>query len=192
MVECAIDDFRGHVLQGTEKGGDAFFEVCLYQNFRQPVVSKFDMSLLGKQDIFGFELSIDNTMLVQEANRHNNLSHDVSDEGFREKDVWLFGVEVEIAFGQILHDDVDVILVLEDLEDVCQERVPADGRDQLALQQVHLVYLGLGNYLHRESPPARFLLRQHHEPVRPFSQASHALVVFWPSCFGLLLQCLDI
>ena len=192
LVEGSAHDFWSHVLQGAEKGGDALFEVIFHQNFGEPVVCKFDVPLFSQQDVLGLELAIDNAMRVQKANGHNDFSQHVPDHRFGEEQFLFFGVEVEIAFGQILHDDVYILFVLEQLNDVREEGVPADGRNEFALQQVHLVDLRFGNDLHGETLAACFLLRQHHHPVRPLPQAPHALVLLWPPPFPLFLHALNV
>lgn len=99
------------------------------------------MSLLSQKNVFWFELAINDALLVKELDSHYDLCNHVPDDAFREEDIWFFGVEEEIAFWKVLHDDVDILLVLEDFEDVGEEGVPADARNQLGLQQVQLLYL---------------------------------------------------
>ena len=127
------------------------------------------MSVIIDQYIFRLELPVNDACLMQKLNSDDDLGEHVSDGTFGKDEVLLSGVEIEIALGQVLHHDVNVFLILEDLCDVREEGVLADRRNQLCLQQVELVDLGLGDDLHSETHIRRFLLCQHHETVGTFS-----------------------
>lgn len=61
-----------------------------------------------------------------------------------------FGVEVEISLGQVFHDNVDVVLVLEGFMDVCEERMLPERLDQFCLEEVLLVYFCFWDHFHCE------------------------------------------
>ena len=97
------------------------------------------MSVIIDQYIFRLELPVNDACLMQKLNSDDDLGEHVSDSTFGKDEVLLSGVEIEIALGQVLHHDVNVFLILEDLSDVREEGVLADRRNQLCLQQVELV-----------------------------------------------------
>lgn len=91
------------------------------------------MSVIGDEYVFRFELPVNDALFVQKLNCNNNFSQHVSYRSFWKEEVLFLGVEVEVASRQILHHDVDVFFVLEDLSDVGEKGMLADGRYQLGL-----------------------------------------------------------
>lgn len=87
----------------------------LDDDLRQSIIGQLDMSLLGHQQVLWFELAIDHAKPMQDADANYYLSDDASDECLGEGYFLSAQVEVELAHGQVLHDDVDVSLVLEGL-----------------------------------------------------------------------------
>lgn len=158
LIESAVHDFWRHVLYRSKKRSDAFLQISLQQYFGEAVVCELDVPVIIDQYVFGFELPVNDAGLMQKLNSDDDLGEHVSDGTFGEDEVLLSGVEIEVALGQVLHHDVNVFLILEDLGDVGEEGVLADCRNQLRLQQVELVDLRLGDDLHRETHIRRFLL----------------------------------
>ena len=52
---------------------------------------------------------------MQDSHPNNNLRDDVLNDSFTENYVLALEVEVEVTHGGVVHDDVDVDLVLEGL-----------------------------------------------------------------------------
>jgi len=92
------------------------------------------VSVIIYKYIFRFELPVDDAGLVQKLKSNYNLGEHVSDCTFRKDEVLLSRVEMQIALGQVLHYDVYVFLVLENLCDVGEKGVLTDRRNQLCLQ----------------------------------------------------------
>lgn len=60
-VALVQDDFRGDVLRGTANGkGSAFIE-----DFGESEISQFEVSIVGDEKIFGFEVSEDNIFAMK-------------------------------------------------------------------------------------------------------------------------------
>ena len=91
------------------------------------------MSVICNQYVLRFELPVNDSLLVQKLNSDYYLWEHVSDGIFGEDEVLFSGVEVEIALRQVLHDDVDVFFVLEDLDDVGEKGVFAYGGNEFGL-----------------------------------------------------------
>jgi hypothetical protein len=92
------------------------------------------VSVIINQYVFGFELPVNDARLVQKLYSDDDLGEHVSDCTFWKDELLLSRVEIQVSLGQVLHYNIYVFLILEDLCDVGEEGVLADRRNQLCLQ----------------------------------------------------------
>ena len=78
------------------------------------------MTIIGNENILWFELSIDDTIIMENLHTINYLSAKLSNNFLSKYDLFLFQIKVYITFVQILHNYVNFILVLEGLADAYQ------------------------------------------------------------------------
>jgi hypothetical protein len=71
------------------------------------------MSILSDKYVFGFKFTIYNTILVKHLNTIENFCNKTFNNSLIENNLLLLEIEVNIALVQILHDDVDFVLVLK-------------------------------------------------------------------------------
>ena len=71
------------------------------------------MSILSDKYVFGFKFTIYNTILVKYLNTIENFRNKTFNNSLIENNLLLLEIEVNIALVQILHDDVDFVLVLK-------------------------------------------------------------------------------
>ena len=73
------------------------------------------MPLISDQQILRLQFPINNPKFMQDSHPNNNLRDDVLNDSLTENYVLALEVEVEVTHGGVVHDDVDVDLVLEGL-----------------------------------------------------------------------------
>lgn len=110
----------------------------LDDDLREAVVGEFEVPIFSDQQVFWFQLAIDEPVAVEDAHPDYYFCQDAADGRLCEGDFLLAEVEVKIALGEVLHDDVNARLVLEGFADAHQEVLAADALHQLALQHVEL------------------------------------------------------
>lgn len=96
---------------------------------------------------------------MQILKSNNNLDKYISDIIFCKMNLFFSKIEIEIPKGKVLHYDIDVIIVLENLFDRRKEGMISQQSNQLTLQYIIFFYLLLINYLHRIALMCLFLLR---------------------------------
>lgn len=66
-------------------------------------------------------------MFMQKLNSNDYLSEHISNSVLGEDEILFSGIEIEITFRQVLHDDVNIFFVLEDLVYACKKRMFTNG-----------------------------------------------------------------
>jgi hypothetical protein len=79
---------------------------------------------------------------------YNNFRNDSFDNDLSEWYFFSFEVKIKIAFGQILHNDVDIRLILKGFANADQKILMANMLNELALKHVEFFYLGFLNDFH--------------------------------------------
>jgi hypothetical protein len=138
------------------------------------------MPVICNKDILGFKLSINDAITVENFDSINNFSDDISDDVLAELDLFLFQVKVNVALAQILHDDVDFVLVLERFPNCDQDVFVTDLLYGFALHQVDLLDLIFVNYFHRILFRSFLVFGQDHISESSPPQILKRLVVFGP------------
>ena len=100
---------------------------------------------------------------MQDSHPNNNLRDDVLNDSLTENYVLALEVEVEVTHGGVVHDDVDVDLVLE------------------GLFYVVLLDLGFLDYFHREFPACGFLGSKDNAAEGTLTEVLIELIIFRPS-----------
>lgn len=131
-----LDDLWRHVLDRSFKGRDPLFFLVTINQLRKGIIREFNMSLVRDKNILRFQLTIDNILRVQVFHADNDLSQHISNSGFLQLNPLLLCVEVEVSLLEILHHDVDVLVVFESLVDGDEERVISDLRQKCSLEEV--------------------------------------------------------
>jgi hypothetical protein len=118
---------------------------------------------------------------VKNAYADHYLSDYALDDLLRKRNFLLFEIKVKIAHRQILHNDVDMCLILEGFANAGQKIWMADLLYELALQHVELSDLSFLNYFHSVLLPSFLLLGLHNASEGALSQILLALVVLGAS-----------
>lgn len=71
------------------------------------------MAVICDEDVFGFELPVNDAVTVEDFDSVNYLSDEVSDDVLTELDLLFLQVKIYVALVQVLHYDVNFVLVLE-------------------------------------------------------------------------------
>lgn len=147
IIPLLLDNLRRHILQNP---CESIQRLIVGIETGESKISDLNVPVSCNQHILRFQIPIDDIVDMQEADCLEDLRDELADEVLRE---FLVGeVVVKIAPVNVLHDYVDLVLVLEGVEDTHQEWV-VRGADHLldvvSLQQILLFYLLLVDYLHR-------------------------------------------
>ncbi len=82
------------------------------------------------------------------SHTYDDLSNNSSDHGFSERYFFSFEIKIKIALGQILHNDVDICLILKGFANTDQKILMTNSLNELALEHIEFFYLGLLNDFH--------------------------------------------
>lgn len=69
----AMDCLRSCVLKGSNECGEGIS--FLEHHSGKPVVSKFDVAIVGDQNVLWFELTIDDSFIVESLNADDDFSY---------------------------------------------------------------------------------------------------------------------
>ena len=81
FTKLPLDDLWGHVLDGTDKGGNSSV-IGLVENLRESIVVEFDMSIISNEDVLRFERAVDDVLLMQVLHADDDFGEDVFDGVF--------------------------------------------------------------------------------------------------------------
>lgn len=112
----ALARLRRHVLQVANKC--KCWHILDFHS-GETEIGYFDVALLRHQNIFRFQIPVNDVFGVEETDGFDDLRDDSPDEILSEG--FLFHVVIEVSTFEILHNDVDFFWVLERLDDVDQK-----------------------------------------------------------------------
>lgn len=104
VVSRLFDDFRGHPEGSAYKG--VLFGHCGRELTRDSKVSKLDLSIRAKEDVGGFDVSVQLVVVVQIFQTHEQLAND-DDDVFLGDAAWPHEVAAA-ATRAVLHDDPQI------------------------------------------------------------------------------------
>lgn len=76
------------------------------------------MAIISDEKVLGFEFPIHNSLCMQYLKSHDDFSGEAENIFLLEHNLLLFEVKVYVTPGQVLHHNVDHVLVLEGLLDM--------------------------------------------------------------------------
>lgn len=131
---------------------------------------------------------------MKNPNANHNFCDDSSNDLLGKGDFLLFEVEIKIAHGQKLHNDVDILLILKGFSNTRQKILMANATNDLALKHIKFSNLGFLNDLHCILLPCFFIFRQGHTSKSTLTEIALALIVLRAStilsAFGCLIAIL--
>ena len=71
------------------------------------------MSVVGNQDVLGFEFPVDDALVMENFDANNNLGKQVSDDIFLKNVLFSTQVVVDVSLRMVFHHNVDLGFVLE-------------------------------------------------------------------------------
>jgi hypothetical protein len=95
--------------------------LLLNNHLGKAIVSELNMAFGCDEQILRLEFSVDQAIVVENANAYHYFCYDSADDELREGDFFLFKVEIKITHRQILHNDVDMRLILKGFSDAGQK-----------------------------------------------------------------------
>lgn len=125
VVLAALDHLRCEVVERTAESATTSRRTG---NDGPAKVRKFDVTVLGEEDVLGLEVPVDDVLLVTVDEGLCDLSDVAGSLGLREAAL-LLETAKEFSFGGVLHEDVDVgvvVKVTEHPEDVLVAQVGLD------------------------------------------------------------------
>lgn len=118
------------------------------------------MPIIRHQYILRLELPIYNPIAMQHFHSIYNLCYQLPNHILIELHLLLLQIEIYIPLTEILHNDIDFVLILESLADGGEDGVVADLLYGGALEEVYLADFLLVDYLHCVLTAGLFLLGQ--------------------------------
>jgi hypothetical protein len=119
------------------------------------------MTLVRYQYILRLELSVDDSVVMQNPDSLHNLGDKVSYDFLVEFDLALLQVKVNIALAQVLHYYVNLVLILESFADCDQDVSIANFLDGFTLHQIDLFDFAFVDDFHRILFRRFFVLCKH-------------------------------
>jgi hypothetical protein len=119
------------------------------------------MTLVRYQYILRLELSVDDSVVMQNPDSLHNLGDKVSYDFLVEFDLALLQVKVNIALAQVLHYYVNLVLILESFADCNQDVSIANFLDGFTLHQIDLFDFAFVDDFHRILFRRFFVLCKH-------------------------------
>ena len=116
----ALDDLWSQVFRCATESGSGFTRVG--EELGQAEISQLDVAILIDENILGFQVSVDNLVLVKDTDCEHEL-------GSVELDCFLWEafdfekVGVQVSTPDVLEKEVDSIFILEDIVHSKQERM---------------------------------------------------------------------
>lgn len=125
VVFATLDHLRSEIVECTTESTTASRGT---RDDGPTKVREFDVTVLGEEDVFGLEVPVDDVLLVAVDESLCDLSDVAGSLGLREATL-LLETTKELSFGGVLHEDVDVgvvIKVAKHPEDVLMAQVGLD------------------------------------------------------------------
>ena len=138
MSDLLHDHFRRHVLRTTTKrvGKLPFMHI----GFGQAQISDFDVAVQSKQDVFGFDISVDDFVAVEVAESQKDLD-DVEPGHFFAEPAVSADESKKFSSGAILDDKDQVFFSLKGVLEVDNERMGGFLHDVALIHDYSLFFV---------------------------------------------------